>query len=48
MPAAANAGTQHREADAETAPLAHPQYYQFDFDLPAVTEVWRHGSVISS
>ncbi|MNK86371.1 6-phosphogluconate dehydrogenase, decarboxylating [compost metagenome] len=45
---AANAGTQHREADAETAPLAHPQYYQFDIDLPAVTEVWRHGSVIGS
>ena len=45
---AANAGTRAREADAETAPLAHPQYYQFDIDLPAVTEVWRHGSVISS
>ncbi len=45
---AANAGTQNRESNAETAPLAHPQYYQFDIDLPSVTEVWRHGSVIGS
>ncbi|SIQ51896.1 6-phosphogluconate dehydrogenase (decarboxylating) [Rhizobium sp. RU20A] len=45
---AANLGTQPRTADAETAPLTHPQYYQFDIDLPAVTEVWRHGSVIGS
>jgi len=45
---AANAGTVEREADAETAPLSHPQYYRFDVDLPAVTEVWRHGSVIGS
>lgn len=45
---AANAGMQNRAADAETAPLAHPEYYQFDIDLPAVTEVWRHGSVIGS
>lgn len=45
---AANAGSQEREADAETAPLANPQYYRFDIDLAAVTEVWRHGSVIGS
>lgn len=45
---AANAGMQNRAADAETAPLAQPQYYRFDIDLPAVTEVWRHGSVIGS
>jgi 6-phosphogluconate dehydrogenase len=44
----ADAGTREREVDAETAPLATPQYYQFDIDLPAVTEVWRHGSVIGS
>ncbi len=31
---AANLGTQPRTADAETAPLTHPQYYQFDIDLP--------------
>jgi 6-phosphogluconate dehydrogenase len=31
---AANAGKRKREADAETSPLKHPQYYQFDIDLP--------------
>ncbi|MGV8854728.1 MAG: phosphogluconate dehydrogenase (NAD(+)-dependent, decarboxylating) [Devosia sp.] len=45
---AANAGSESRPVDAETAPLAEPQYYQFDLDLPAVAEVWRHGSVIGS
>jgi 6-phosphogluconate dehydrogenase len=45
---AANAGKVSREADAETSPLQNPEYYQFDIDLPAVTEVWRHGSVIGS
>lgn len=45
---AANAGQHARDADAETAPLHDPQYYQFDLDLAAVAEVWRHGSVISS
>jgi 6-phosphogluconate dehydrogenase len=34
--------------DAETAPLRNPEHYQFDFDLPAIAEVWRHGSVIAS
>ncbi len=34
--------------DAETAPLAAAPFYQFDFDVSRVTEVWRHGSVISS
>ena len=45
---AANSGSEARAADAETAPLAEPQYYRFDLDLPAVAEVWRHGSVIGS
>jgi 6-phosphogluconate dehydrogenase len=44
----ANAGREGREVDAETAPLRHPEHYQYDIDLPAVAEVWRHGSVISS
>jgi len=44
----ADAGKRKRSADAETSPLSEPQYYQFDIDLPAVTEVWRHGSVIGS
>ena len=45
---AANAGKRKREADAETSPLQNPAYYQFDIDLAAVAEVWRHGSVIGS
>ena len=45
---AANAGKRKRAADAETSPLQNPAYYQFDIDLAAVTEVWRHGSVIGS
>ncbi|MBS1166904.1 MAG: gnd [Proteobacteria bacterium] len=44
----ANAGAVARQADAETSPLDEPQYYRFDFDIAAVTEVWRHASVISS
>ena len=32
-----------READAETAPLEHPEYYQYEIDLTAVAEVWRRG-----
>jgi 6-phosphogluconate dehydrogenase len=44
----ANAGNAVRAADAETTPLDEPKYYKFDIDLAAVTEVWRHGSVIGS
>jgi 6-phosphogluconate dehydrogenase len=44
----ANAGKVQREADAETAPLDHPEYYQYDLNLPEVAEVWRRGSVIGS
>jgi 6-phosphogluconate dehydrogenase len=44
----ANIGTATHEKDAETAPLRHPEHYQYDFDLADVTEVWRRGSVISS
>jgi 6-phosphogluconate dehydrogenase len=44
----ANAGKVEREMDAETAPLEHPEYYQYDLDIPEVAEVWRRGSVISS
>jgi 6-phosphogluconate dehydrogenase len=44
----ANAGTREAQATAEHAPLRDPQYYQFDLDLPAIAEVWRHGSVVSS
>jgi 6-phosphogluconate dehydrogenase len=44
----ANAGTKARAADAETAPLREPQYYQYDLNIADVTELWRRGSVISS
>ena len=44
----ADTGLRQRDADAETAPLEHPEYYQYDFDLPAIAEVWRRGSVVGS
>jgi 6-phosphogluconate dehydrogenase len=44
----ANAGKVRRDSDAETAPLAHPELYQYDFDLPAIAELWRRGSVVAS
>ena len=44
----ANAGSAEREADAETAPLEHPEFYRYEIDIPDVAEVWRRGSVIGS
>jgi 6-phosphogluconate dehydrogenase len=44
----ANAGSEAREADAETAPLRHPEQYKFDFNIRDIAEVWRRGSVIAS
>jgi 6-phosphogluconate dehydrogenase len=44
----ADAGNRPRDADAETTPLRHPEYYRYDFDLSEIAEVWRRGSVISS
>jgi 6-phosphogluconate dehydrogenase len=44
----ANAGKAKQEVDAETTPLRHPELYQYDINLPEVTEVWRRGSVIAS
>jgi len=44
----ADAGERKREADAETAPLEHPEFYMYDLDLKDVAEVWRRGSVIGS
>jgi 6-phosphogluconate dehydrogenase len=46
--AKANIGAEDHPADAETAPLVHPEHYRYDLDLAAVTEVWRRGSVIAS
>lgn len=44
----ANAGSGKREADAETTPLEHPEYYQYQLPLADIVEVWRRGSVIGS
>jgi 6-phosphogluconate dehydrogenase len=44
----ADAGLRSRDADAETAPLDHPEHYAYEFDLPAISELWRRGSVVSS
>ena len=44
----ANAGKRLRNADAETAPLRDPGYYQYDLDLAEIAELWRRGSVIGS
>lgn len=44
----ANVGKRQQEADAETTPLRNPEFYQYEMDLPEITEVWRRGSVIGS
>ncbi|MCI0338969.1 MAG: decarboxylating 6-phosphogluconate dehydrogenase [Acidobacteria bacterium] len=44
----ANVGKEGRAPDAETIPLRHPEYFQYDFDLKDIAEVWRRGSVIAS
>ena len=44
----ADAGSDEREEDAETAPLDHPEFYRYEIDVPEVAEVWRRGSVIGS
>src|SRR5271169_3346802 len=45
---AANIGKKTGVVDAETTPLRDPEHYQYDLDLPEITEVWRRGSVIAS
>jgi 6-phosphogluconate dehydrogenase len=44
----ADAGLHAAQADAETAPLANPRFYQYRLDLAAVAELWRHGSIVAS
>src|SRR6201986_748761 len=45
----ANVGKAGRTAaSAEGTPLREPEHYQYDFDLQAVCENWRRGSVIAS
>ena len=44
----ANIGKEQGGIDAETTPLRDPEHYQYDFNLPDITELWRRGSVIAS
>jgi len=44
----ANVGKRTHQVDAETAPIRNPEVYQYDFDLAAISELWRRGSVVSS
>jgi 6-phosphogluconate dehydrogenase len=44
----ADLGMETRRKDAETAPLRDPWRYQYDLDVPAIAELWRRGSVVTS
>lgn len=44
----AGVGREDRALDAETAPLKDARYYQYEFELDRIAEVWRRGSVIPS
>jgi 6-phosphogluconate dehydrogenase len=44
----ANVGKNQNAIDAETTPLLHPEFYQYDLNLRDITEVWRRGSVVAS
>ncbi len=44
----ADIGLRERDKDAETAPLQHPEFYKYEFDIPSIAELWRRGSVVGS
>ncbi len=45
----ADFGSHMQEQDAETAPVPDAERnYAYDLDLPAITELWRRGSVVAS
>jgi 6-phosphogluconate dehydrogenase len=45
----ANAGENAKPVDAETAPrTVQGAHLAYDFDLAAIAELWRHGSVVRS
>jgi len=44
----ADVGMRGHAEDAETTPLRDPEHYAYAFDLAAIAEVWRRGSVIAS
>src|SRR3990167_7891005 len=44
----ANIGKRSHALDAETTPLRQPELYQYEMNLPQITELWRRGSVVGS
>jgi 6-phosphogluconate dehydrogenase len=44
----ANVGGGEHEVNAETTPLRDPERYRYEFDLAAIAELWRRGSVVGS
>jgi 6-phosphogluconate dehydrogenase len=36
------------KSSAEETPLERPELYQYDLNIPEITEVWRRGSVVAS
>ncbi len=44
----ADAGLTARGNNAETAPLSDPELFKYRFDIPAIAELWRHGSIVAS
>jgi 6-phosphogluconate dehydrogenase len=44
----ANIGKHEGEISAEITPLRDSEYYQYDFNMADIAEVWRRGSVIAS
>ncbi|MFO7571730.1 MAG: decarboxylating 6-phosphogluconate dehydrogenase [Gaiellaceae bacterium] len=44
----ADVGKREQAVNAETAPLARPELYQYDLDTAEITELWRRGSVVGS
>ena len=44
----ANVGKRPPISDAETTPLRHPEFYEYEMNLPDIAEVWRRGSVVGS
>ena len=44
----AGRGSAHLAADAETTPLSDREAFLYDFDVGAIADVWRNGSVIRS
>jgi len=44
----ADAGLADAAREAGTEPVADPRALQYELDLPAIAELWRHGSVVRS